>query len=70
MGNTSGQRNHGVHGESRRDTGGFLATEDTESSEGRRCGYVDVPEHWRYSSARNYMLEDHTVPEIDDVPRG
>jgi putative transposase len=19
-----------------------------------RCGYVDEPEHWRYSSARNY----------------
>jgi putative transposase len=30
-----------------------------------RLGYVDVPEHWRYSSARNYMCEDHSVMDID-----
>lgn len=33
-----------------------------------RRGYVDVPEHWRYSSARNYELGDHTVLEIDPLP--
>ena len=27
-------------------------------------GLVDLPEHWRYSSARNYFLEDHSVIEI------
>ena len=32
-----------------------------------RRGYVDAPEHWRYSSARNYVLEDDSVLEIDDV---
>jgi REP element-mobilizing transposase RayT len=30
--------------------------------------YVDAPEHWRYSSARNYMLNDETVLEIDRLP--
>ncbi len=24
-------------------------------------GYVDLPEHWRYSSARNFILGDHSV---------
>ncbi len=33
-----------------------------------RRGYVDAPEHWRYSSARNYTLEDHEVMEIDLMP--
>lgn len=30
-----------------------------------RKGLVDAPEHWRYSSARNYMLDDESVMEID-----
>ncbi|MBM3289183.1 MAG: transposase [Candidatus Hydrogenedentes bacterium] len=30
-----------------------------------RRGYVDAPEHWRYSSARNYYVDDHSVLEID-----
>jgi len=30
-----------------------------------RRGWVDAPEHWRYSSARNYILGDHSVLEID-----
>lgn len=33
-----------------------------------RRGWVDVPEHWRYSSARNYLLGDHSVLEIDPLP--
>jgi len=33
-----------------------------------RRGYVDAPEHWRYSSARNYTLDDHAVLEIDLIP--
>ncbi|GMV99170.1 MAG: hypothetical protein AMXMBFR84_03090 [Candidatus Hydrogenedentota bacterium] len=32
-----------------------------------RRGYVDLPEHWRYSSARNYYLDDHSVMEIDSL---
>jgi REP-associated tyrosine transposase len=30
-----------------------------------RKGYVDKPEYWIYSSARNYYLNDHTVIKID-----
>ena len=30
-----------------------------------RKGYVEQPEHWRYSSARNYVLEDESVIAID-----
>lgn len=30
-----------------------------------RRGYVEAPEHWRYSSARNYILNDDRVLEID-----
>ncbi len=30
-----------------------------------RKGLVDVPEHWRYSSARTYALDDDSVIEID-----
>lgn len=28
-------------------------------------GYVDLPEHWRYSSARNYLLEDQSIINVD-----
>ena len=31
-------------------------------------GYVDLPEHWRYSSARNFILGDHSIIEIDPLP--
>jgi len=30
-------------------------------------GYVDVPEHWRYSSARNYVAGDHSLIRVDCV---
>lgn len=30
-----------------------------------RKGYVDVPEHWLFSSARNYAHNDHSIVEID-----
>ena len=33
-----------------------------------RRGLVDLPEHWRYSSARNYLLNDHSAMEIDEPP--
>ena len=33
-----------------------------------RRGYVDLPEHWRYSSARNYEQQDQSVLEIDPLP--
>lgn len=33
-----------------------------------RRGWVDLPEQWRYSSARNYLLGDHSVLEIDELP--
>lgn len=30
-----------------------------------RRGYVEAPEHWRYSSARNYIVNDDRIMEID-----
>jgi len=30
-----------------------------------RRGYVDLPEHWRYSSARNYLGDTHVVLDVD-----
>jgi len=33
-----------------------------------RCGWVDMPEHWRNSSARNYLKLGETALEIDDCP--
>jgi len=30
-----------------------------------RRGWVDLPEQWRYSSARNYLADDESVFEID-----
>jgi len=30
-----------------------------------RRGWVDAPEHWRYSSGRNYFQDDQSVLEID-----
>ncbi len=31
-------------------------------------GLVDKPEHWRYSSARNYLLEDHSIIQLAKLP--
>jgi REP element-mobilizing transposase RayT len=33
-----------------------------------RRGWVDAPEHWRYSSARNYCGVGECVLEIDPLP--
>jgi REP element-mobilizing transposase RayT len=30
-----------------------------------RKGYVEEPEHWKYSSARNYLLNDHTIIPVE-----
>ncbi len=27
-----------------------------------KAGYVDRPEHWRYSSARDYVVEEGLMP--------
>jgi REP element-mobilizing transposase RayT len=32
-----------------------------------RKGYVDAPEHWRYSSARNRLLGDHSILRLDEL---
>jgi REP element-mobilizing transposase RayT len=32
-----------------------------------RKGFVEHPEHWIFSSARNYILDDHSVLKIDLV---
>ncbi|NUO10371.1 MAG: transposase [Candidatus Brocadia sp.] len=31
-------------------------------------GLVDMPEHWRYSSSRNYLANDHSIIQIDELP--
>jgi putative transposase len=31
-------------------------------------GYVAAPEHWLYSSARNFVLGDHSIIELDSLP--
>ena len=31
-------------------------------------GYVDKPEHWKYSSARNFILDDHSLIELERLP--
>ena len=31
-------------------------------------GFVDAPEHWRYSSARNFILGDHSIIQLDPLP--
>ena len=28
-------------------------------------GFVDSPEYWRFSSARNYLLNDHSIIEVE-----
>lgn len=30
-----------------------------------RKGFVELPEHWKYSSARNYILDDQSVIEVE-----
>lgn len=30
-----------------------------------RRGYVDKPEHWQFSSARNYILGDHSIINVE-----
>ncbi len=32
-----------------------------------RKGFVDEPEHWVYSSARNYVQRDHTVLRVEII---
>jgi putative transposase len=29
-----------------------------------RKGFVEQAEHWRYSSARNYLLDDHSIVQV------
>ncbi len=30
-----------------------------------RKGFVEKPEHWRYTSARNYILDDHSILAVE-----
>lgn len=30
-----------------------------------RKGYIEQPEYWKYSSARNYLLDDHSIIEVE-----
>ena len=32
-----------------------------------RKGFVELPEHWKYSSARNWLLDDHSIIEISKL---
>ena len=31
-------------------------------------GYVDKPECWKYSSVRNFNIDDHSVIKLDMLP--
>ena len=31
-------------------------------------GYIERPEYWLYSSARNFVLDDHSIIELDPLP--
>jgi REP element-mobilizing transposase RayT len=31
-------------------------------------GYVDKPEFWKYSSARNYIFNDHSLIKLEMLP--
>ena len=33
-----------------------------------RRGLVDLPEQWRYSSARNIILNEHSIIQIEKLP--
>ena len=30
-----------------------------------RKGFVELPEHWKYSSAKNWLLDDNSITSID-----
>lgn len=30
-----------------------------------RKGFVEKPEYWRYSSARNYLFDDHSILPVE-----
>jgi putative transposase len=32
-----------------------------------RKGYIEKPEYWKYSSARNYLLGDNSLIVIDEI---
>ncbi len=32
-----------------------------------RKGFVERPEHWMYSSARNYLLGDHSIISVECI---
>ena len=48
------------------DTGDiFRQTLDSLHKNPVRKGFVEQPEHWRWSSARNYILNDHSLIQIE-----
>ena len=58
----------GVHPQLVQDDGMLLQKITYVHENPVRRAWVDVPEHWRHSSARNYLLDDHSVLEIDALP--
>jgi putative transposase len=55
----------GVHPELIQNPGMFLQKIDYIHKNPVKRGLVDVPEHWRYSSARNYSSNEHSVIQVD-----
>jgi hypothetical protein len=47
-------------------SGVLIAALDCRMGSGNpvKRGYVDLPEHWRYSSARAYMGQDSLLPVV------
>jgi putative transposase len=55
----------GIHPELIQNPGMFLQKIDYIHKNPVKRGLVDVPEHWRYSSARNYSSNEHSVIQVD-----
>ena len=32
-----------------------------------RKGFVELPENWKYSSARNWLCDDHSILQINKI---
>jgi putative transposase len=55
----------GVHPELIQNHGMFLQKIEYIHNNPVKRGLVDAPEHWRYSSARNYQFQDDSIIAVD-----
>ena len=55
----------GYHPEMIRSDKWFLQKLDYIHNNPVKAGFVERPEYWKYSSARNYILSDHSLIKLD-----